>query len=105
MVKLRLAGVGSGWPTASTARTLKVCGPFDRGAVVSGESHPTKPVPSNWHSKVDPGSFELNANVGVSSEVLPDGPESIVVTGGIESVARLFTGKVSSPALPMTQYA
>lgn len=41
--------------------------------------------PSTRHSNVEPGSLEENMNVGVGSVVVPDGPESIVVSGGVVS--------------------
>ena len=35
------------------------------------------------HSKLEPGSEEEKAKVGVASLVGPEGPESIVVLGGV----------------------
>ena len=40
---------------------------------------------SSLHSKVDPDSVEVNANEAVVADVVPVGPELIVVSGGVVS--------------------
>ena len=52
-----------------------------------GEVHDAHAPPSTRHSKVEPASLDENANVGVESLVEPDGPLSIVVTGGTVSAS------------------
>ena len=42
---------------------------------------------STWHSKAGLPSEEVKANVGVASVVVPLGPETIVVSGGVLSLA------------------
>ena len=37
------------------------------------------------HSKLEPGSEEWKVKVGDGLDVRPEGPESIVVSGGVES--------------------
>ena len=92
-VIVRLSGVGSVFPATSIARTSKVWEPSASEAVVFGEVHDDQTPPSTRHSKVEPASLEENAYVGVESLVKPDGPLSIVVTGGTVS---------ASPAYVMT---
>src|SRR5688500_16993326 len=72
-VKLRLAGVASTLPTASVARTSKVCAPSARAAGVcepGPEQAPNAPE-SIRHWKLEPASVEEKANVGVASPVGP----------------------------------
>ena len=45
--------------------------------------------PSIRHSKLEPGSLDVNSNVGVASAVGPDGPASIVVCGAVVSTVKL----------------
>ena len=75
-------------PAASRARTEKVCGPAGSGGVVNGDEHGTKGAPSMLHSRVEPASFAPNSKVGVSSSVDPEGPATIVVSGGVVSGGR-----------------
>jgi hypothetical protein len=82
--KLRLAGVGSTFPATSIARTWKLCAPSVSGAVVWGEVHAAKAPASTRHPKLA-FSFAEKAKVGVGSFVGPEGPESIVVSGGVVS--------------------
>src|SRR3954471_1514712 len=85
--KLRVAGVASVLPTASLARTPKVCGPSARTGGVNGEPQGEKPSSSIWHSKLAPVSLE-KAKVGVGSLVGPAGPESIEVSGELVSIVK-----------------
>ena len=72
-------------PAASRARTEKVWGPAGSGGVVKGEEQGAKGAPSMLHSRVEPASFAPNSNVGVSSSVEPEGPATMVVSGGVVS--------------------
>src|SRR5438093_1094341 len=89
MVKERLAGEASKFPTASLARTSKVCGPFDRPAArVYGEVHAANASESKRHSKPAVPVLPLNSKVGVSSAVVPEGPAVMVVSGGVVSTVK-----------------
>lgn len=50
-----------------------------------GPEQGAKPVPSTRHSKLKPASEELKVKVGLLSVVVPWGPESIRVSGGVVS--------------------
>ena len=78
-VNVREAGVESGLPSASVARTEKVCSPSVSEAVVTGDSHGAKVPVSSLHSNVAPASLATNSKVGVASVVAPAGPAVIVV--------------------------
>src|SRR5690242_5298386 len=89
-----------GFPAASTVRTRNVYGPSARGedgvSVPLPEQGPKLGVPpSIEHSKARPGS-ELNVKVGVASLVSPDGPESILTTGGVVSTVQVTLAGVAS---------
>ncbi|MEJ7787875.1 MAG: hypothetical protein WKF96_23990, partial [Solirubrobacteraceae bacterium] len=92
-LKLRLAGVGSVLPAASVPRTSYLCRPGLTALVVCGEVHDAKGSPSTRHSKLDPASSALNANVGVSSSLVGGGPAVIVVSGGVVSGGVVSTVK------------
>ncbi len=78
-VKPRVAGVRSGLPAASTARTWNVCGPPARfSGVAYGDEQGANGASSTRHSKREPGSAAENVNVVVVGE---DVPESIAVSG------------------------
>jgi hypothetical protein len=84
-VKDRLAGGSSTLPAGSLARTSKVCWPSLNNTVVYGERHEANCSVSTRHSNVEPVSSAANANVGVLFLVSPEGPEVIVVCGGVVS--------------------
>ena len=86
-VKDLVAGVGSWFPAESMALTSKVWGPSVSAAIVSGLVQGEKASASTRHSKSAPGSEE-NSKLGVGSLVVPVGPESIVVSGGVGSKAQ-----------------
>ena len=92
-LKERWAGVGSVLAAASVARTSKLWGPSVRVAVVSGEEQEAKLAESRRHWKPAPGSGEEKPKVGVGSPVAPEGPESIVVSGGVVSSSVLESGE------------
>jgi hypothetical protein len=81
-VNVRESGVGSTLPAGSMARTENVWEPSARCTVVFGELQGEKAPASTLHLKRAPDSGEENVNVGVGSLVVPEGPESIVVSGG-----------------------
>ncbi len=102
-VKERAAGVGSIAPAASTARTSNVFAPSVWAAVVWGEVQATNPAEApTRHWKVEPGSVDVNVNVGVASLVSPVGPPVIVVFGGPASLTtnvRVVTGGLGNSVL------
>ena len=53
--------------------------------VAPGPEHGAKETASKRHSNVEPASFDENPNVGVASLTRPDGPVSIVDSGGVMS--------------------
>jgi hypothetical protein len=77
---VRLAGVGSTFPAASRARTWNVCAP-PVTVYVFGVVHEANVPLSSEHSNVADASSAENVKVAVVEEVVPVGPESIVVSG------------------------
>ena len=72
-------------PAASVARTGSY-GSRRRARRWSAASCRERRRPqSTLHSKLEPGSEEEKAKLGVGSLVVPEGPESIVVWGGVVS--------------------
>ena len=73
----------------SVAWTSNVWAPLASGVdgvwLSPGPEHGAKGSESKRHSKVEPGSVAEKVKVGVSSAVTPVGPESICVSGGVES--------------------
>ena len=84
-VKLRLSGVALTLAEALIARTSKLCEPSASAAVVWGEEQVLNAALSTRHWKEDPASVDVKAKAGVESVVGPDGPEMIVVSGGVVS--------------------
>ena len=76
-----MAGLAS-VPSAFTARTRKVWSPTARPVSSFGEEHAPNAAPSSEHSKVEPGLLAENVKEAAVASVEPDGPESIVVSGG-----------------------
>ncbi|MDH4346837.1 MAG: hypothetical protein OEW31_10930, partial [Thermoleophilia bacterium] len=103
-VNERVAGEGSALPIASTARTANEWAPSARDRV-TGDEQPAKAPPSTLHWKLDPGSVEVNVNVGVGSlEVDPwAGPPVIVVSGGDASTVQ--EREAVGPTLPAVSVA
>jgi hypothetical protein len=99
-VQLWLAGVPSVLPAASIARTLKLCAPTAKLLWVNPGVHAAKGPPSREHSKVEPDSLAENVNVALVLVVEAAGPESIVVSGGVESegdaTVQLYAAAVES---------
>jgi hypothetical protein len=57
------------------------------------------------HSKVEPLSLEVNANVAVVLDVVPTGPDVIVVCGGLASVSTVQVNEAGAPVLPESSVA
>jgi hypothetical protein len=72
-------------PAASLALTLKVWEPWAKPVYFLGEEHALKAPLSREHSKVEFASSEEKVNVALFCFMVPEGPESMVVTGGVVS--------------------
>ncbi len=97
IVQVSLAGVASVFPAASVARTSKVWLPApSAGEAVKGLMQAVQEPPSIRHSKVEPGSLELNVNVGVVSFDGCAGVESMLVTGAVRSIVQVSLAGVAS---------
>ena len=72
-------------PAASLALTLKVWEPLAKPVYVLGEEHALKAPLSREHSKEEPASEEEKVNVASLLLAFPEGPESMVVCGGVVS--------------------
>jgi hypothetical protein len=105
-VHVRPAGVGSGLPTASVARTSNVWLPSVRFSYVVGDTQATEGAPSRAHANVAPGSDE-NANVAEPlARVAPSvGPAAIVVSGALTSAVRNDQTSALARALPARSVA
>src|SRR5688500_2939841 len=83
------AGVGSGLPTPSIARTSKVCAPGARPLYDCGEVHAEKAPASRRHSKVatpDPEpSVPTKPKVAEVALVMAAGKATRPVSGAVES--------------------
>ena len=88
-LKLRAAAVGSVLAAASVARTSKLWEPSESGEggvwVAPGPLQGAKAAESKRQAKLDPASEEWKEKLGEGLLVGPEGPESIVVSGGVES--------------------
>ena len=84
-VKVREAGVSSTLPAASLARTSNVWTLEAKPEYDFGEVHGAHSPASILHSKVAPASVAVKVKVGSGLVVIPDGPESISVSGAVVS--------------------
>src|SRR5688572_30944715 len=102
-VQFQVAGDASMLPSASMARTAKVCGPTVIGGVPrstsgyrTGDSHSAKAAPSRLHSKVGSRSVPVKVNVALVLVVDASGPDVIVVSGGTATVHSCSAGVSST---------
>jgi hypothetical protein len=58
---------------------------MERGELSKGDMHEEKAVLSMSQAKLALGSSDENVKTGVRAPVAPEGPESIVVSGAVES--------------------
>jgi hypothetical protein len=84
----RLAGDGSTLPSASIARTCHVCVPGPM-IVLFGERQPRQMSLSSLHSKLPPGSVEVNVNEMSPDVTVAGGPDVMVVSGGVPSTVHV----------------
>ena len=78
--QLRVAGVASTFPTASVARTEKVCVPSASAEYDFGEAQLVHAPESSLHSN-EPASVDENENDAVFEPTVPSGPPVIEVSG------------------------
>ena len=72
-------------PAASVALTSKVWVPLANPVYFLGEEQALKGALSSLHSKVEFASEEEKVNVALFCFMVPEEPESIVVSGGVVS--------------------
>jgi len=84
-VQVRLAGVESVLPAESVALTSKVWLPFERPVYSLGEVQAPQEPLSSLHSKLEPLSEEEKLKLAELLCTVPEGPESMVVSGGVVS--------------------
>ena len=88
----------------SMARTWKVCDPPAKPVYFLGEVQLPKGAPSMEHSKVDPASEEEKLNVASGTVIVPEGPESIAVSGTVVSTVQFCAAGLAS-VLPTASMA
>jgi hypothetical protein len=81
----RTAGVGSTLPAGSVAFTWNECGAYDRLLYAFGEVQALKAALSSEQANVEPASVAVNAKLAEVEVTFPDGPDVIVVFGGVWS--------------------
>ena len=89
---------------ASVALAWKVWVPTANPVYFLGERQAPKAALSSLHSKVLPASEEEKANVALFCFMVPEGPESMVVSGGVVSCGGggTFTVKVLEAGVAST---
>src|SRR4051794_41914690 len=105
-VQVRVAGVPSGLPAASTARTANVCVPLARFAYVAGLAHACQAPLSSEHSKRAP-SVDVKVNVarGLLTGLDEAGPAVSCVCGRLVSCVHAYGAVgalLSTPAVVRT---
>ena len=102
---VHVSGDGSVLPAPSVARTSNVCAlsvsPLREWGLVQGAQAP----PSMRHSKLEPSSDELNANVGLVALDGSAGLPTIVVSGALRSTPTLRIALDGWPALSVATAA
>src|SRR5687768_13092674 len=91
-VQLKLAGVASVLPSASLARTAKVCAPTARPVYWTGVSHSANAAPSSEHSNVESTSLAAKVNVTLVADVGSSGADEMDVSGGTATVHSCSAG-------------
>ena len=81
--QLRPAGVSSTRPVGLVARTRNVWLPFASAEYVVGDAHGAYAAPSRLQPKVEPATEAENVSVAEVKLPAPDGPEPMVVSGGV----------------------
>src|SRR4051812_31173903 len=92
-VHVRLAGVASVWPAASTARACSVCSPSASPLSAYGVPHDVHvAAESSRHWNVEPALVDVNVSVALRLLVSSDGPDAIVVSGTVKTVQLRVAG-------------
>jgi hypothetical protein len=96
--------VASVLPAASVALTEKVCEPLASPVYLLGEEQALKVPLSREHLKVLPTSEEEKVIVALFCFMVPEGPESMVVSGAVVSCGGggTFTVKVLDAGVAST---
>src|SRR5918999_738112 len=97
-----MAGVGSTFPTVSTARTRSSCTPGRRSVSSVNSPQPSNAAPSREHSKLTFSSFEWNVKSAMGLTVCARGPESMNVSGGTSTVHSYRAGDWSGTPIGST---
>ena len=96
IVHVYVAGVGSVFPTASVARTWKVCEPAARLLKLRGLVQAANAAPSSEHWKVEPASFDVKLKHEVLVFVGFGGVAVMVVSGAVRSIVQVRLTGVAS---------
>lgn len=94
-VQVWLAGVPSVFPAPSVPRTWKVCEPLVKVLYVTGEMHALNVEPSRLHAKVLFASVAVKLKVADVEFVKGDGPEAMLVSGGVLSRLALIEAETA----------
>ena len=97
-VKVRVVGVASWFPAASSALKVAVWGPSERPVKDFGEVQSAKGSESilHWTLAVSEAGSPAKVKVAWSVAMVPVGPESIVVSGGVVSTVKVRVVGVAS---------
>jgi hypothetical protein len=82
--QVSLAGVGSTLPSASVARTEKLCDPKLKPEYAFGDPHERHLEASSLHWKVEPDSVAMKPKLAEVTVVGDGGAAVISVSGGVE---------------------
>ena len=88
IVHVYVAGVVSTFPSASVARTRKVCEATERLLRFRGLVQAAKAAPSSEHWKVEPALLEVKLKLALVWFVVAGGLAVIVVSGGVRSMVQ-----------------
>jgi hypothetical protein len=96
IVQLWIAGVPSGLPAASLARTWNWWAPAARLVYCRGDEQAVKVAPSSEHSNVEPASLAEKEKLALVLDVSAGGAAPIVVSGAAVSIIHRWTAGVGS---------
>src|SRR3954468_16997482 len=99
------AGDASVLPAASVARTSNVWELSLSPPTLFGLVHGAKAAPSTLHSKLEPGSVEVNVNAGAATLDGSAGLPTMFVSGAVRSTSTLRMSLEAWPALSVATAA
>src|SRR2546423_10327017 len=102
---VHVSGEGSVFPAASVARTSNVCALSVRPLRERGLVHDAQALPLIRHSKLEPGSEELNVNAGLAALDGSAGLPTTVVWGAVRSTLTFRIALDGWPALSVATAA